>query len=114
MQLDPVEIIIGLPIWLLIIVFSHPLILIVCLFLLYRWGRRGGRGQKAARTLLLLVAMASTGLTAFFVYMGFDIRWSTDGPGLLVVFMGIGGFGLLAIVTWILWAIRMRNRQAAT
>ena len=41
--------------------------------------------------------------------MGFDMRWSSDGPGLLLVFMGIGGFGLLAIVTWILWAIRMKQ-----
>ena len=41
--------------------------------------------------------------------MGFDMRWSTDGPGLLVVFMGIGGFGVLAIITWTLWVIRIRK-----
>ena len=34
---------------------------------------------------------------SFFVYMGYAMRWSTDGPGLLVVFMGIGGFGILAM-----------------
>ena len=55
------------------------------------------------------MAIASTGLAAFFVYVGYEMNWSTDGPGLLVVFMGIGGFGILAIVTWILWAVRMRK-----
>jgi hypothetical protein len=93
----------------MIYVFSHPLVLIGFLVLLFYWGRRGGRGQRAAQKLLLLLAIASTGLTLFFIYLGFDIRWSTDGPGLLLVFLGIGGFGILAIVTWVLWAVLMRK-----
>ena len=106
---DPIEILIGLPVWLVVIVFSHPLVLLASLGLLFYWGRRGGRGQRAARTLLLLGAISSTGLAALFVYVGYSMNWSTDGPGLLVVFMGIGGFGILAIVTWILWAARRRK-----
>ena len=109
MSSDPIEILIGLPIWILIILFSHPVVLIGIVFLLFYWARHGERRRETARTLLLLVAIFSTALTAFFVYMGFDMRWSSDGPGLLLVFMGIGGFGLLAIVTWILWAIRMKQ-----
>ena len=102
MRFDPIDILLALPVWLVILLFSHPLVLLVSLGLLFYWGRRGGRHQGAARILLLLIAMASTGIAAFFVYMGDAMRWSTDGPGLLVVFMGIGGFGMLAIVTWIL------------
>jgi hypothetical protein len=109
MSSDPIQILIGLPFWLVILVFSHPLVLIGLVFLLFHWGRHGGRRQGAARALLLLLAIASTGLAAFFVYVGFDMKWSTDGPGLLYVFMGIGGFGILAIVSWMLWAIRMRK-----
>lgn len=109
MSSDPIQILIALPYWLLILVFGHPLLLIGLVFLLFYWARRGGRRQGAARTLLLLLAIVSTGITAFFVYVGFAMRWSTDGPGLLLVFMGIGGFGVLAIVAWILWAIRLRN-----
>jgi hypothetical protein len=106
---DPIQILLSLPIWLVILLFSHPVILIGVLFLLFYWGRGSGRAQRRARTALLLIAIASTAITAFFVYLGFDIRWSTDGPGLLVVFMGIGGFGVLAIVTWTLWVIRIRK-----
>jgi hypothetical protein len=109
MRSDPIEILLALPVWLVILLFSHPLVLLASLGLLVYWGRRGGRGQRAARTLVLLMAIASTGLAAFFVYVGYEMNWSTDGPGLLVVFMGIGGFGILAIVTWILWAVRMRK-----
>ncbi len=108
MSSDPIEILIGLPIWILIILFSHPVFLIAVVFLIFRWARHGRR-PGMARKLLLFLAVGSTAFTAFFVYMGFDIRWSTDGPGLLLVFMGIGGFGLLAIVTWILWAVRTRQ-----
>jgi prepilin signal peptidase PulO-like enzyme (type II secretory pathway) len=109
MRSDPIQIIIGLPYWLVVLVFGHPLVLVGFLILLFYWARRGGRRQGAARTVLLLLAIASTGLAAFFVYVGFAMRWSTDGPGLLFVFMGIGGFGILAIVTWILWAVRIRR-----
>jgi hypothetical protein len=109
MRPDPVDIVIELPYRLALLVVTHPLVLIGFLFLLFYWGRRGGRRQGAARTVLLLLAIASTGLTAFFVYVGFDMRWSTDGPGLLLVFMGIGGCGVLAIATWILWTVRIRQ-----
>ena len=109
MRSDPIEILLALPVWLVILLFSHPLVLLASLGLLFYWGRRGGRGQRAARTLVLLMAIASTGLAAFFVYVGYEMNWSTDGPGLLVVFMGIGGFGILAIVTWVLWVMRMRK-----
>jgi hypothetical protein len=109
MSSDPLQILITLPYWLVVLVVGHPLVLIGFVFLLFYWGRRGGRRRGAARTVLFLLGIASTGLTAFFVYVGFAMRWSTDGPGLLLVFMGIGGFGVLAIVTWILWAIRLRK-----
>ena len=109
MSSDLIQILIALPYWLVVLVVGHPLVLIGFVFLLFYWGRRGGRRRGAARTVLLLLGIASTGLTAFFVYEGFAMRWSTDGPGLLLVFMGIGGFGVLAIVTWILWAIRLRK-----
>jgi hypothetical protein len=109
MSSDPLQILITLPYWLVVLVIGHPLVLIGFVFLLFYWERRGGRRRGAARTVLLLLGIASAGLTAFFVYVGFAMRWSTDGPGLLLVFMGIGGFGVLAIVTWILWAIRLRK-----
>jgi hypothetical protein len=109
MRPDPIQTLIALPYWLVFLLFSHPLVLIVFLVLLFHWGRRGGRRQGAARTALLLLAIASTGFTAFFVYVGVEMRWSTDGPGLLLVFIGIGGFGILAIATWILWAVRIRR-----
>ena len=109
MRSDPIQTLIALPYWLVVLVFGHPLVLIGFVFLLFYWGRRGGRRQGAGRTVLLLLGIASTGLTTFFVYVGFAMRWSTDGPGLLLVLIGIGGFGILAIVAWILWAIRMKK-----
>ena len=109
MRHDPVEYLIALPFWLAIFVFSHPLLLIGCLALLFYLARSGGRRPAMARTLLLLLAIFSTGMSAFFVYVGFDMRWSTDGPGLLLVILGIGGFGVLAIAAWILWAVRIRR-----
>jgi len=107
MSRDPIDLVLALPFWLLLLVLGHPAIVIAAVFLLFYWGRRGGRRQGLARILLLLVAIASTGLAVFFLYSGFAMRWSSDGPGLLVVFIGIGGFGVLAIVTWVLWALRM-------
>jgi hypothetical protein len=108
MRPDPIHFIFERLLWLMLFVFRHPLVLIGLLVLLFYWGRRPGPGQRAARSLLLLLAIASTGLALFFVYWGFAIRWSTDGPGLLLIFVGIGGFGILAIVTWILWAVLMK------
>jgi hypothetical protein len=50
MSSDPVEILIGLPIWILIILFSHPVILIAVVFLLFYWARHGERRRGTART----------------------------------------------------------------
>ena len=109
MHPDPIHFVVERLLWLMILAFSHPLVVIALLILLFYWARGGGPDHRAARRLLLLLAIASTGLALFFVYLGFEMRWSTDGPGLLLVFVGIGGFGILAIVSWILWAVRMRQ-----
>jgi hypothetical protein len=103
---DPVEIVIELFHRLVFLPLGHPIVLAGLLLPLFHGARRGGPHQGAARRLLLLLAIASTGSSVFFVYLGFDMRWSTDGPGLLLVLIGIGGFGVLAIATWTLWAVR--------
>ena len=46
MRSDPIEILLALPVWLVILLFSHPLVLLASLGLLFYWGRRGGRGRN--------------------------------------------------------------------
>jgi len=105
---DPMQLLISLPFRLAITVFSSPVVLIAFVVLLFYWGRR----RRVARVLTLIIAVASTALAGFFLYLGFEMRWSTDGPGLLLVFIGLGGFGLLAIATWIMWVVARRSARA--
>jgi len=107
--MDPIELLISLPFRLAITVFSSPVVLIAFLALLFYWGRR----RRVARVLTLFVAIASTALAGLFLYLGFDMRWSTDGPGLLLIFLGLGGFGTLAIVTWAMWVMLVRRSSRA-
>ena len=102
---DPVQIALELPITLMLLVVKHPLTLFILLVALFY----GGRGRRWARALLVVLALVFTGLAAYFVYLGFDMKWSSDGPGLLLVEAGIAVFGFLATVTWVLWVVRMRR-----
>ena len=106
---NPIQLLISLPFRLAITVFSSPVVLIAFVVLLFYWGRR----RRVARVLTLIIAIASTALAGLFLYLGFDMRWSTDGPGLLLVFIGLGGFGILGVATWVMWVVARRASRAA-
>ena len=98
---------------LLLAVLRHPILLTAgFLAALYFAFDRSKHNRRMAQVVLSIVALISTLLTGAFVYLGFSMRWSSDGPGLLLVFIGIAVFGLIVIATFgALVAMLLRERK---
>lgn len=62
------------------------------------------RGRGAAlgfgRCLALMIALASSAATVFFVHVGHRAHWTSDGPGMLIVMLGVLVCGGVALTAW--------------
>ena len=47
-----------------------------------------------------LLSVATTALTVLLVQVGVKNHWSSDGPGMLLIMIGIGIFGFVSYLGW--------------
>ncbi len=47
-----------------------------------------------------LLALASTAATIFCISVGIDNNWTSDGPGMLIIMIGVLVFGIAALLSW--------------
>lgn len=65
--------------------------------------------RTLARIFTGLLALASAGATAFLFKVGQQAHWTSDGPGMLLIMVGILFCGLLALVFGGLFVSSMRQ-----
>jgi uncharacterized membrane protein len=61
---------------------------------------RGGGSRGCSGACALVVAVAATAATAFFVYVGNKNHWTSDGPGMLFIMLGVLVCGGVALSGW--------------
>lgn len=61
---------------------------------------QGGNGAACGGGCLLLVGLVSLGLFLGLFHVGQLNRWTSDGPGMLYVMIGVLGFGLLTVMAF--------------
>lgn len=52
--------------------------------------------------LLGLISLSLTALTLFLISVGVRNHWSSDGPGMLMIMIGIGVLGVTALGSWMI------------
>ena len=70
------------------------------LFIIYMLSSRGFAVRLFGRIVTLVLAVAASALTIFLIGVGNHNNWSSDGPGILMVMIGVFIFGLAAFALW--------------
>ena len=60
-------------------------------------GALGGIGRLA----LLLLAVAATAIAIALFLQGQSMRWTSEGPGILLVMVGLAASALIAVSLWV-------------
>lgn len=63
--------------------------------------------QSGCNSCLVVLAVLATGAAAWFYRVGAANNWTSDGPGILLFYLGTAGFGLLAVCLWAALAFDM-------
>jgi hypothetical protein len=67
--------------------------------------------RRIGISMLALLAIGFTSLALFLVHVGISNKWTSDGPGMLGVMMGILLFGVCALVSWGSLIVSWRGRK---
>ena len=84
----------------------------VGLFIIYMMSSGGSAVRLVGKFITLVLALAASAVTLFLIGVGVDNKWTSDGPGMLGVMIGIAIFGIIALALWGLLAASMYDYES--
>lgn len=82
------------------------------LLLVYSLGSPRGGVRAMGGLLIFVLALGATALTGLMIWLGHSANWSSDGPLMLVVVIGLLVFGTAAFVLWGLLFAAFPDRES--
>ncbi len=81
-------------------VFVAGVIVLLVLAAVISQSPNSGALRTIGRFVTALFALGSTAVAGLLFWVGMKAHWTSDGPGMLLVMIGIVFFGVVAFVSW--------------